>query len=592
MKKQIVTLALLCLSYAQLHAQCYVKLNTNRKTICANQSAILKTDFNEIISLKDTTTRTRIANVADMKDLQTFKLMINSGILYGNSIPFPDVSGSINLDFLQMQLRNTMISSGMLEITILTDFIQDNKIVIEFPYILKNNSSLKDSILMDGNKLTVGQNSITKLIDLTGTMIDFSAGDPAKYNTLKYAVKTSSKITTKNLVGNETIDMDIKLAQIKCYQNTVFAWFKDGVKLVDKNTAALEVTTPGLYRVDATSNCGVASDTLSITKNSDVVVSITTNDKTVICAGDTINLIGQTDSKYNLQWLRNEKNIPGANSNNVFALTTGMYQLKVSDGICETLSNSINITVNPLPTPEISNLNPFILKNEGYVYLSATPNGGSFKGEGIQGSVFYPTSVSLGKKSISYTYTSPQGCTNTVTKNTIIVDSTGKVYTKYDTITITNNVTKYDTVKVNTYDTITVTNTVTKYDTVLVNKYDTITVTNSVTKYDTITVTDTVSILKINFKLTTGIKTNQMTSMSIYPNPTSDVLIIDASDLAAITGYSYHILDVLGKEVYNALVTAAKTEISLKTLGAKGMYVLHILDANKLSVQTKQIVLE
>ena len=208
--------------------------------------------------------------------------------------------------------------------------------------------------------------------------------------------------------------------------------------------------------------------------------------------------------------------------------------------------------------------------------------------------------------------------TNNVTKyDTVIVKTnvfdTVKVNT-YDTITVTNNVTKYDTVivpktvtkydtvKINTYDTITVTNSVTKYDTVIVNqtKYDTITVTNSVTKYDTvlvnkydtITVTDTVNILKINFKLTTGIKANQMTSMIIYPNPTSDVLIIDASDLTAVTGYSYRILDVLGKEVYNALVTSAKTEISLKTLGAKGMYVLHILDANKLSVQTKQIVLE
>ena len=188
--------------------------------------------------------------------------------------------------------------------------------------------------------------------------------------------------------------------------------------------------------------------------------------------------------------------------------------------------------------------------------------------------------------------------TNNVTKyDTVIVP---KTITKYDTVIVKNNiydtvivpktVTKYDTVKVNTYDTITVTNNVTKYDTVIVktNVFDTV----LVNKYDTITVTDTVNILKINFKLTTGIKANQMTSMSIYPNPTSDVLIIDASDLAAITGYSYRILDVLGKEVYNAQVTSAKTEISLKTLGAKGMYVLHILDANKLSVQTKQIILE
>ena len=191
--------------------------------------------------------------------------------------------------------------------------------------------------------------------------------------------------------------------------------------------------------------------------------------------------------------------------------------------------------------------------------------------------------------------------------DTVIVPKTVTKYdtvkvNKYDTITVTNNVTKYDTVIVNKtkYDTVIVPKTITKYDTVKVNTYDTITVTNTVTKYDTvlvnkfdtITVTDTVNILKINFKLTTGIKANQMTSMSIYPNPTSDVLIIDASDLAAITGYSYRILDVLGKEVYNALVSTAKTEISLKTLGAKGMYVLHILDANKHSVQTKQIILE
>jgi hypothetical protein len=76
----------------------------------------------------------------------------------------------------------------------------------------------------------------------------------------------------------------------------------------------------------------------------------------------------------------------------------------------------------------------------------------------------------------------------------------------FDTITITKNVTKYDTVivKKNVYDTITITNNVTKYDTVIVKKdvYDTIVIKNTI--YDTVryTVTDTVSILKLKFKLT------------------------------------------------------------------------------------------
>jgi hypothetical protein len=78
----------------------------------------------------------------------------------------------------------------------------------------------------------------------------------------------------------------------------------------------------------------------------------------------------------------------------------------------------------------------------------------------------------------------------------------------------------------------------------------------------------------------------------VYPNPTADNLIIDAADLAAMSGYSYQLMDAVGKEIYSQLVTSKKTEISLKTLGAKGVYVLHVLDANNQSVVSKKIVLE
>jgi len=174
--------------------------------------------------------------------------------------------------------------------------------------------------------------------------------------------------------------------------------------------------------------------------------------------------------------------------------------------------------------------------------------------------------------------------TNTVTKyDTVIVNKT-----KYDTITVTNNVTKYDTVIVP--------KTVTKYDTVKVNTYDTITITNNVTKYDTVIVNktnyDTVGVLKIKFKLTTGINANQLSSLSIYPNPTSDVLHIEVSDAKALEGYRYRILDALGKEVYNELITQSTTEIPLKTLGAAGIYQFEILDATKTNIQSNKIVLQ
>jgi hypothetical protein len=73
----------------------------------------------------------------------------------------------------------------------------------------------------------------------------------------------------------------------------------------------------------------------------------------------------------------------------------------------------------------------------------------------------------------------------------------------------------------------------------------------------------------------------------VYPNPTKDVVTINNAQ-----GKTLRIVDVQGKEVYNQKVTTSTMELSMKTLGSKGMYVLHIVDANNESVQTKQIVLE
>jgi len=75
--------------------------------------------------------------------------------------------------------------------------------------------------------------------------------------------------------------------------------------------------------------------------------------------------------------------------------------------------------------------------------------------------------------------------------------------------------------------------------------------------------------------------------LTVYPNPTKDIVTISNAQ-----GKNLRIVDIQGKIVYNALISSAKTEISLKNIGTKGMYVLHLLDANNELVQTKQIVLE
>jgi hypothetical protein len=73
----------------------------------------------------------------------------------------------------------------------------------------------------------------------------------------------------------------------------------------------------------------------------------------------------------------------------------------------------------------------------------------------------------------------------------------------------------------------------------------------------------------------------------VYPNPTKDIVTIKNA-----LGNTLRILNVEGKEVYNQKVTGNTLDVSLKTLGAKGMYILHIQDANNVSIQSKQIILE
>lgn len=73
----------------------------------------------------------------------------------------------------------------------------------------------------------------------------------------------------------------------------------------------------------------------------------------------------------------------------------------------------------------------------------------------------------------------------------------------------------------------------------------------------------------------------------VFPNPTKDIVTIKNAQ-----GNTLRILNVEGKEVYNQKMTGNTLDVSLKTLGAKGMYILHIQDTNNESIQSKQIILE
>ena len=175
-----------------------------------------------------------------------------------------------------------------------------------------------------------------------------------------------------------------------------------------------------------------------------------------------------------------------------------------------------------------------VLKTVTPIKLNATPSGGSFVGYAVKNESFDTKMAKLGLNTIKYNYKNTLGCADSSIFNIIVADTTGNIC--------------------------------------------------KVTSYDTI--------LKLKFKLTTGINANQMTSMTLYPNPTTDVLYIEIGDAKALDGYRYRILDAVGKEVYNQLVKNPKTEIPLKSLGAAGMYLFEVIDQQNKTIQSNKIVLE
>jgi len=106
----------------------------------------------------------------------------------------------------------------------------------------------------------------------------------------------------------------------------------------------------------------------------------------------------------------------------------------------------------------------------------------------------------------------------------------------------------------------------------------------------TVTVTDT---LIINANFTSFNPITYANTIKVYPNPTKDKITIDCgNNFSTLNGYTIKITNSLDQAVYTSKIIQQSATIDLSTWTGRGIYFVHLIDANGSTIDIKKIVLQ
>jgi hypothetical protein len=166
------------------------------------------------------------------------------------------------------------------------------------------------------------------------------------------------------------------------------------------------------YIVTVSDSLCSASDSMTFTRNMPTFISAGADISLCISSG-TVNLNGTPTGGV---WTGT-----GVSANTFSPLISGpgafnlVYTFTDSNG-CEGVDTAL-YTVNISPTVNAGN--DTAVCADAYLNLDGLPSGGSWSGQGVSGNQFNPAGLS-GNKTITYSYTDINGCTNTDTRNVTV----------------------------------------------------------------------------------------------------------------------------------------------------------------------------
>ncbi|RPH32757.1 MAG: hypothetical protein EHM93_07980 [Bacteroidales bacterium] len=125
--------------------------------------------------------------------------------------------------------------------------------------------------------------------------------------------------------------------------------------------------------IDEDSNSATGDINLTLLQSPSALITAN-GEPTTFCDGGSVVLSANTGAGLTYQWRRGIIDIPGATNSDYTATVSGVYRVNViGSNLCSKLSNTITVTVNPLPAATAGSNSPVCY--DGTINLTSTPNG-------------------------------------------------------------------------------------------------------------------------------------------------------------------------------------------------------------------------
>ncbi|GAB3700337.1 hypothetical protein GCM10027592_27200 [Spirosoma flavus] len=204
---------------------------------------------------------------------------------------------------------------------------------------------------------------------------------------------------------------DTLTLQAQGQPNYTYRWQRDGKDLTGEQQSRLRVYQSGKYEVFAKPTQAVCEgqDTLTITINPRPVAKISAP-VVAFCLTDSVMITAADSPGNSFAWQYN--NTRQTNQTGRFvARQAGVYQLVVTAPTgCTAGSESLTLTQYAQPTAQLDSIPSFCFGYFRTVTLRGQPAGGVYTGPGVFGDSFDPSQAGPGFQTITYTFTSDEGC--------------------------------------------------------------------------------------------------------------------------------------------------------------------------------------